>query len=73
LRVQPGHHPVPAAAREAGLRFKMLVGNGAGYSQLDKLRGTFGKDVDNFCNIDPVPAQLLNPASLRRAWAISPR
>jgi len=37
-------------AREAGLRFKMLVGNGAGYSQLDKLRGTFGKDVDNFCN-----------------------
>src|SRR5262249_56833810 len=28
------------------------------------LRTTFGKDVDNFCNIDPVPAQLLNPASL---------
>ena len=51
-------------AREGGLRFKMLVGNGAGYSQLDKLRATFGKDVDNFCNIDPVPAQLLNPASL---------
>jgi len=51
-------------AREAGLRFKMLVGNGAGYSQLDKLRGTFGKDVDNFCNIDPVPAQLLDPKSL---------
>jgi ABC-type branched-subunit amino acid transport system substrate-binding protein len=25
-------------ARESGLRFKMLVGNGAGYSQLDKLR-----------------------------------
>jgi len=50
--------------REAGLRFRMLVGNGAGYSQLDKLRATFGKDVDNFCNIDPVPAQLLNPASL---------
>src|SRR5437763_13614851 len=51
-------------AREAGLRFKMLVGNGAGYSQLDKLRATFGKDIDNFCNIDPVPAQLLNPAAL---------
>jgi hypothetical protein len=42
----------------------MLVGNGAGYSQLDKLRATFGKDIDNFCNIDPVPAQLLNPTSL---------
>ena len=51
-------------ARENGLRFKMLVGNGAGYSQLDKLRTTFGPDIDNFCNIDPVPAQLLNPASL---------
>jgi branched-chain amino acid transport system substrate-binding protein len=51
-------------ARDAGLRFKMLVGNGAGYSQLDKIRSTFGPDVDNFCNIDPVPAQLLKPASL---------
>src|SRR5215468_9475095 len=51
-------------ARESGLRFKMLVGNGAGYSQLDKLRATFGADIDNFCNIDPVPAQLLNPATL---------
>jgi branched-chain amino acid transport system substrate-binding protein len=51
-------------AREAGLRFKMLIGNGAGYSQLDKLRTTFGKDIDNFCNIDPVPAQLLKPETL---------
>jgi branched-chain amino acid transport system substrate-binding protein len=51
-------------ARESGLRFKMLVGDGAGYSQLDKLRATFGKDVDDFCNIDPVPAQLLDPKSL---------
>ena len=48
-------------AREGGLRFKMLVGNGAGYSQLDKLRATFGKDIDDFCNIDPVSAQLLKP------------
>ena len=51
-------------SRESGLRFKMLVGDGAGYSQLDKLRATFGPDIDNFCNIDPVPAQLINPASL---------
>src|SRR5438270_2928829 len=51
-------------ARESGLRFKMLVGNGAGYSQLDKLRATFGTDIDNFCNIDPVPAQLLDPKTL---------
>src|SRR6202011_1538548 len=51
-------------ARESGLRFRMLVGNGAGYSQLDKLRATFGTDIDNFCNIDPVPAQLLKPETL---------
>ena len=51
-------------ARESGLRFKMLFGAGAGYSQLDKLRAAFGSDIDNFCNIDPVPAQLLDPAKL---------
>ncbi|MBV8697063.1 MAG: ABC transporter substrate-binding protein, partial [Bradyrhizobium sp.] len=51
-------------ARENGLRFKMLFGAGAGYSQRDKLRATFGTDIDNFCNIDPVPAQLLDPAKL---------
>ena len=56
-------------AREAGLRFKMLIGNGAGYSQLDKLRETFGDDVDNFCNIDPAPAQMLDPRSWRPASA----
>src|SRR3954452_2669814 len=49
-------------AREYGLKFKMLFGNGAGYSKLDKLRANFGADIDNFCNIDPVPAQLLDPA-----------
>src|SRR5437868_11699288 len=51
-------------ARESGLKFKMLFGNGAGYSQLDKLRAAFGPDIDNFCNIDPVPAQLLNASKL---------
>ncbi|TYL84986.1 ABC transporter substrate-binding protein [Bradyrhizobium rifense] len=51
-------------ARESGLRFRMLFGAGAGYSQLDKLRTAFGADIDNFCNIDPVPAQLLDPSKL---------
>ena len=51
-------------AREAGLRFKMLIGNGAGYSQIDKLRETFHDDVDYFCDVDPVPAQLLDPKKL---------
>src|SRR5262249_25022584 len=58
-------------ARESGLCFKMLVGNGAGYSQLDKLPATFDKDVDNFCNIDPVPAQLLDPKILAPGSASS--
>src|ERR1700737_4287617 len=51
-------------ARESGLHFKMLFGAGAGYSQLDKLRATYGTDIDNFCNIDPVPAQLLDASKL---------
>ncbi|MFI5002598.1 MAG: ABC transporter substrate-binding protein [Reyranellales bacterium] len=50
--------------RESGLRFKMLIGNGAGYSQLDKLRATFHDDIDHFCNVDPVPAQLLDAKKL---------
>src|SRR5262249_24010962 len=32
--------------------------------QIDKLRETFGADVEHFCNIDPVPAQLLDPKTL---------
>ncbi len=51
-------------SRESGLRFKMLIGNGAGYSQLDKLTATFGADIEDFCNIDPVPAQLLDAGKL---------
>jgi branched-chain amino acid transport system substrate-binding protein len=51
-------------SREAGLRFRMLIGNGAGYSQIDKLRDTFGNDVKDFCDIDPVPAQLLDAKKL---------
>ena len=67
-------------ARENGLKFKMLFGHGAGYSQLDKLRATFGDDIDNFCNIDPVPAQLLDPAKfapgigdLTKIWSSATR
>jgi branched-chain amino acid transport system substrate-binding protein len=51
-------------SREAGLKFKMLIGNGAGYSQIDKLRETFKGDVDNICDVDPVPAQLLDAKKL---------
>jgi len=49
-------------SREAGLKFKILVGHGAGYSQLDKLRATFKSDIDYFCNCDPAAGQLINPS-----------
>ncbi|MBU6508298.1 MAG: ABC transporter substrate-binding protein [Alphaproteobacteria bacterium] len=52
-------------ARDAGLRFKMLIGHGAGYSQRDKLKQTFGADLDYFLNVDPVAAQTLKPGTLK--------
>jgi len=51
-------------AKELGLRFKALIGHGAGYAQLDKLLETFGPDIDYVFNVDPVPAQLLDPKTL---------
>ena len=47
-------------SREQGLKFKAIIGHGAGYGQIDKLRETFGKDVNYFYNVDPVAAQLLD-------------
>lgn len=52
-------------AREQGLRFKALIGHGAGYGQIDKLVETFGTDVDYVFNVDPVAAQLLDPKALK--------
>jgi len=44
-------------AREQGLRFKALIGQGAGYSQIDKLADTFKGDVDYLLNADAPSAQ----------------
>ena len=51
-------------AREQGLKWAVLIGHGAGYSQYDKLRETLGKDSEFIATVDPVPAQLLDPKSL---------
>jgi branched-chain amino acid transport system substrate-binding protein len=51
-------------AKEAGLKFSALVGHGAGYSQIDKLSETFKDDVNYLLDVDPVPAQLLDPKTL---------
>jgi branched-chain amino acid transport system substrate-binding protein len=52
-------------SKEQGLRFKALIGHGAGYGQIDKLRETFGADTNYFYNVDPIAAQLLDPKTLK--------
>jgi len=52
-------------SRELGLRWSALIGHGAGYGQIDRLKQTFGNDANFIFNVDPVAAQLLNPATLR--------
>ncbi len=51
-------------AKSGGLRFKALIGHGAGYSQIDKLSETFGADVNHFCNVDPAATQMLDWSKL---------
>ncbi|EKE69538.1 MULTISPECIES: ABC transporter substrate-binding protein [Oceanibaculum] len=51
-------------ARELGLKWGALIGHGAGYGQIDKLRETFGADANYIYNVDPVAAQLLDPKTL---------
>src|SRR5215475_9011406 len=52
-------------AKEAGLKFAALIGEGAGYGQIDKLRETFKDDVNYIYNVDPVAGQLLDPNTLK--------
>jgi branched-chain amino acid transport system substrate-binding protein len=51
-------------SKEQALKWSALIGHGAGYGQFDKLYGTFKDDANLIYNVDPVAAQLLNPASL---------
>lgn len=52
-------------SKEQGLKFRALIGHGAGHSQIDRLRAAFGEDVNYFHSIDPVAAQLLDAKSLK--------
>jgi branched-chain amino acid transport system substrate-binding protein len=52
-------------AKEQALKVKAMIGHGAGHSQIDKLRQTFGEDVNYFHSIDPAAAQLLDPKTLK--------
>ena len=52
-------------AREQGLRFKALVGHGAGYGVYDKLKEAIGKDVNYFFNVEPISIWLANEKALK--------
>src|SRR5215813_10614680 len=53
-------------AKEQGLRVKAYVGHGAGHSQIDKLKETFGvADIEAFHSVDPVASQLLDGKKLK--------
>jgi branched-chain amino acid transport system substrate-binding protein len=51
-------------AKAGGLRFRMLIGHGAGYSQIDRLSETNGPDVNHICNVDPAGTQMLDGSKL---------
>ena len=60
-------------AKEGGLRVRAYIGHGAGHSQLDKLKATFGaSEVEGFHTVDPAAAQHLDPKGLRPGvWAMT--
>ena len=51
-------------SKEQALKWSALIGHGAGYGQFDKLYATFKDEANLIYNVDPVGAQLLNPATL---------
>ena len=59
-------------AKEQGLKFKAVIGHGAGYSQIERLRVTFGEDVNYFHSVETAEAQLVDPKVLRPGvWAMT--
>ncbi|MBT3372568.1 MAG: ABC transporter substrate-binding protein [Rhodospirillaceae bacterium] len=51
-------------AKEQGLRWKALIGHGAGYGVVDKLFDAIGDDASHIFNVDPVSIWKLDPKSL---------
>jgi branched-chain amino acid transport system substrate-binding protein len=52
-------------AREQGLRFKALIGHGAGYGVYEKLKESLGTDVNYVFNVDPISIWLANEKALK--------
>lgn len=51
-------------AKEQGLKWKALIGHGAGYANPDRLRELQGDDAEYIMDVDPAVAQILDPATL---------
>ena len=52
-------------AREMGLKTKAIVGHGAGHANFAPLQESLGAELINYAfNIDPAPAQILDPKKL---------
>ncbi len=51
-------------AKEQGLKWKALLGFGAGYGQVNKLYATMQNDADYIFDVEPIGAHLLDPATL---------
>jgi len=59
-------------AKEQGLKFKAVIGHGAGHSQIDRLRATFGEDVNYLHSVESAASQLLDPKTLKPGvWAMT--
>ena len=52
-------------SRELGLRWRALIGHGAGYGVPDKLYESVGDDANYIFNVDPVSIWLVDPATLQ--------
>src|SRR5262249_9774054 len=52
-------------AKEAGLKFMALIGQGAGYGQIDKLLESCKAAGTSCQTVAPVPSQLLDPKPLK--------
>jgi branched-chain amino acid transport system substrate-binding protein len=54
-------------ARELGLRFDALIGQGAGYTVYSKLKETVGNDANYFFDVDPISIWQTNQKALQPA------
>jgi branched-chain amino acid transport system substrate-binding protein len=52
-------------ARELGLRFDALIGQGAGYTVYSKLKETVGNDANYFFDVDPISIWQTNEKALQ--------